>query len=198
MSDTGRFLTALFRAIGQVFKSSGSSGSAGSAGSAGGRAARGATTADASRRGFRGTDTISPGQTGAAATTEVDPRSLGRVRLGYAPSRDGAPDPGEIVWTWVPFEEHDGRGKDRPVVVVAAGGDDRFLAVQLTSKGRPGDRDYLELGAGEWDAEGRPSWVRIDRVFLVHAAGMRREAASLDEARYRIVAEALAGRYGWR
>jgi hypothetical protein len=27
------------------------------------------------------------------------------VRTEYAPDHDGDPDPGEIVWTWVPFEE---------------------------------------------------------------------------------------------
>ena len=39
--------------------------------------------------------------------------------MSYEPQTDGAPDPGEVVWTWVPFEENDGRGKDRPVLVVA-------------------------------------------------------------------------------
>ncbi|MCM3657056.1 type II toxin-antitoxin system PemK/MazF family toxin [Agromyces mediolanus] len=193
MSDTSRFLTALVRAFGQVFRSNGRA-RAGAPG-APSRAARGSTGA---RQGGVATETLSPGQTGAAATEEIDPRGLGRVTLSYAPTADGEPDPGEIVWTWVPFEEHDGRGKDRPVVIVAAGAGDRFLAVQLTSKGRPGDRDYLGLGAGPWDAEGRPSWVRLDRVFLVHGDGMRREAASLDEARYRLVADALRSRYGWR
>ncbi|MFK4728473.1 type II toxin-antitoxin system PemK/MazF family toxin [Agromyces mediolanus] len=193
MSDTSRFLTALVRAIGQVFRSGGTARTT----------ARGASTRSARADGGSGggrsaTDTLSPGQAGASATEEIDPRGLGRVTLAYAPSPDGEPDPGEIVWTWVPYEEHDGRGKDRPVVVVAADGRGRFLAVQLTSKGRPGDRNFLSLGAGPWDAEGRPSWARLDRVFLVHAEGMRREAASLDEARYLRVAEALRGRYGWR
>ncbi|GAB5080487.1 hypothetical protein ARTHROSP310_36360 [Arthrobacter sp. AD-310] len=27
---------------------------------------------------------------------------------------DGEPDPGEVVWTWVPYQEDHGRGKDRP------------------------------------------------------------------------------------
>ncbi|MGH3613005.1 MAG: hypothetical protein ACRDRK_10505 [Pseudonocardia sp.] len=31
--------------------------------------------------------------------------------VAYAPDLDGAADPGEIVWAWVPYEEHDGRGK---------------------------------------------------------------------------------------
>jgi hypothetical protein len=119
------------------------------------------------------------------------------VRLGYAPSRDGEPDPGEIVWTWVPYEENDGRGKDRPVVIVAASGAGDFLAVQLTSKAHNGD-DFVPLGDGAWDAQGRPSWARIDRVFRVRAGGVRREAASLDTRRYASLAAALDARYGWR
>jgi hypothetical protein len=128
---------------------------------------------------------------------ELDPARVRRVHFSYTPERDGEPDPGEVVWTWVPYEENDGRGKDRPVVIVAAGVPGEFLAVQLTSKGRDGDRDLIALGAGAWDGEGRPSWARVDRVFRVHAAGMRREAAILDDERYSRVTEALQARYGW-
>ncbi|HEY3647051.1 MAG TPA: hypothetical protein VGL33_03705, partial [Streptosporangiaceae bacterium] len=60
------------------------------------------------------------GESGPDATVEVDPHRIGPVRMSYSPQTDGAPDPGEVVWTWVPFEENDGRGKDRPVLVVAA------------------------------------------------------------------------------
>lgn len=120
------------------------------------------------------------------------------MRLDYTPERDGEPDPGEVVWTWVPFEERDGRGKDRPVAIVAASNAGDFLAVQLTSKPNDGGDDYVALGSGAWDAEGRPSWARIDRVFRVRAGGMRREAASLDAARYARLTGALGDRYGWR
>ncbi|MBT2516018.1 type II toxin-antitoxin system PemK/MazF family toxin [Streptomyces sp. ISL-90] len=141
---------------------------------------------------------LSPGQSGTFATVEVDPRRLRGVRLAYAPSRDGDPDPGEIVWTWVPFEERDGRGKDRPVVIVsAATPGPGFLAVQLTSKPHDGDPDFVPLGDGAWDLAGRPSWARIDRVFRVHADGMRREAASLDAVRYQLLTDVLRRRYGW-
>src|SRR4051794_4972377 len=54
----------------------------------------------------------SPGRTGPDRTVEIDPRKVGTVRMSYSPIHDGAPDPGEIVWTWVPFEENDGQGKD--------------------------------------------------------------------------------------
>ena len=154
--------------------------------------------ADAAAPASSSTDTLSPGQTGESATIEVDPRRLRGVELSYAPSRDGEPDPGEVVWTWVPYEENDGRGKDRPVVVVAASGAGDYLAVQLTSKAHDGDRDFVSLGTGAWDGEGRPSWARIDRVFRVRAGGMRREAASLDAERYGRVVAALDARYGWR
>ncbi|WP_407666824.1 type II toxin-antitoxin system PemK/MazF family toxin [Nakamurella alba] len=140
----------------------------------------------------------SPGHGGSDATVEVDPHRIGAVRMSYSPATDGAPDPGEIVWTWVPYEENDGRGKDRPVLVVAAETSGTVLAVQLTSKNHDGDSDFVPVGAGAWDGEHRPSWVAIDRVLRVHPAGMRREAAALPRAAYDRVAGALRERYGWR
>ncbi|MBX9364378.1 type II toxin-antitoxin system PemK/MazF family toxin, partial [Streptomyces sp. WAC04114] len=75
-----------------------------------------------------------PGRHGPSATVQADPREVGRVRTEYSPAHDGDPDPGEIVWTWVPYEENDGRGKDRPVLVVAREPGGTFLAVRLSSK----------------------------------------------------------------
>lgn len=141
---------------------------------------------------------VSPGQSGPTATLEIDPRSVGSVRMTYAPATDGAPDPGEVVWTWVPFEERDGRGKDRPVLVVAAEKGGTFLAVQLTSKAHDGRSDFVPIGAGKWDSSGRPSWVNVDRVFRVHAGGMRRETAGLPKAAFVAVEDRLRQRYGWR
>lgn len=125
---------------------------------------------------------------------EVDPRRLRGVRLGYAPTPDGDPDPGEVVWTWVPYEEDDGRGKDRPVLVLAVEKSGTVLAVRLSSKEHT---DYLAVGTGGWDADGRPSWVDPERVFRVHPAGMRREGAALERARYEAVARVLSARYRW-
>ncbi|MBT2477455.1 type II toxin-antitoxin system PemK/MazF family toxin [Streptomyces sp. ISL-94] len=139
-----------------------------------------------------------PGRDGATATTEADPHAIGPVRTEYAPDHDGDPDPGEIVWTWVPYEENDGRGKDRPVLVVAreAGGS-TLLAVQLSSKRHDTDREWVPIGSGPWDAAGRESWVNLDRVLRVHESGMRREACALDRARFRLVTDRLRLRYGW-
>lgn len=139
-----------------------------------------------------------PGQGGRAGTVEVEPRGVGRVRTTYAPDYDGDPDPGEIVWTWVPYEENDGRGKDRPVLVVAREEGQTLLAVQLSSRERTGDSEWLPLGAGPWDRSGRDSWVGTGRVLRVHAEGMRREACALDRARFNRVVHRLQQVYGWQ
>jgi hypothetical protein len=139
----------------------------------------------------------SPGRYGASATVEIDPRSVGRVGVVYNPETDGDADPGEIVWTWVPYEENDGRGKDRPVLVIATEAGGTVLAMQLTSK--PHDDQYdVGIGSGAWDSAGRPSWVRLERVFRLHQAGMRREAVALDAERFALVAAALQRRFGWK
>lgn len=143
-----------------------------------------------------GGDGAEAGRFGKTATLEVDPRKV-RVTVSYSPSLDGAPDAGEIIWTWVPYEENDGRGKDRPVLVIGSVDAERFYAVRLTSKAHDGQRDYLSIGSGPWDSKGRESWVDIDQLYTVHLAGMRREAAILDKARFLVVAKALKDRWGW-
>lgn len=144
-----------------------------------------------------------PGETerasrGSSETIEIDPPTADGLRITYAPDRDGDPDAGEVIWTWVPYAENDGRGKDRPVVVIGRISPERVYAVRMTSKSHEGDRDFLPLGTGEWDAQGRESWVDIEQLYSVHHDGMRREAAILDLERFAIIAQALTRRYGWK
>ena len=40
------------------------------------------------------------------------------ISESYAPEANGQPDPGEVVWAWVPYEEDPSKGKDRPVLVI--------------------------------------------------------------------------------
>ena len=138
------------------------------------------------------------GGRGDAATVRVDPDVIRDLRLDYAPERDGAPDAGEVVWTWVPYEENDGRGKDRPVLIIARQSEHRVFAVRMTSRSHDGDRDYLAIGSGPWDSQGRESWVDIEQLYSVHESGLRREAAVLERERYASVARALSRRYGWK
>ena len=118
--------------------------------------------------------------------------------IAYAPDLDGAADPGEIVWTWVPFEEGDGRGKDRPLLVVGRDGR-RLLGLMLSSQHeRGGDQDWLSVGSGSWDRQRRESFVRLDRVLEVGEHDIRREGAVLDATSFDRVAAQLRSRFGWR
>ncbi|MEO6472691.1 MAG: type II toxin-antitoxin system PemK/MazF family toxin [Aeromicrobium sp.] len=119
--------------------------------------------------------------------------------IAYAPKPDGQPDPGEIVWAWVPFEEDPTQGKDRPVLLIAREGD-KLVGLMLTSKDHHRDHDqealagryWFDIGTGSWDTEGRESEVRTNRLIPVDPAAIRREGAVLDKARFdRVVAEVL-------
>lgn len=111
--------------------------------------------------------------------------------MEYAPTPDGRPDPGEIVWTWVPYEDDPRQGKDRPVLLVGRRGD-ALVAVTMTSKDHDRDaadearwgRYWLDIGSGAWDRQRRPSEVRLDRLITVDPAAVRREGAVLDRARF--------------
>jgi hypothetical protein len=120
------------------------------------------------------------------------------VDIAYDPHPDGRPDPGEVVWTWVPYEDDPTRGKDRPVLIVARQGTS-LVAVPMTSKDHDRDleqeaaegRFWFDVGTGPWDREGRPSEVRLNRFLTVDPTTVRREGAVLDEVRFNAVVAAL-------
>jgi hypothetical protein len=111
------------------------------------------------------------------------------VQVAYQPSLDGDADPGEVVWTWVPYEDDPSQGKDRPVVVLGFEGDG-LAVVPLTSKG--GGPDELPIGSGGWDREHRPSFAKVDQVLVVAPSAIRREGAILDRDVFDRVAAAVA------
>ncbi len=131
------------------------------------------------------------------APRPVPTERLGGRFLEYSPHLDGDADPGEIVWTWVAYEDDPGQGKDRPVLVVGRNGR-TLLGLMLSSQSdRDGQRHWLALGPGDWDRDSRPSWIRLDRVLEVDEDGIRREGAVLDQARFETVAARLRSGYGW-
>ncbi|MGK2901285.1 MAG: type II toxin-antitoxin system PemK/MazF family toxin [Mycobacterium sp.] len=119
-------------------------------------------------------------------------------RIAYSPDLNGQADPGEIVWTWVVYEDDPTRGKDRPVLVV--GRDHRtLLGLMLSSQQHHAqDADWVGIGTGNWDYDGRPSWVRLDRVLDVPEDGIRREGAILDKDHFEIIATRLRAEFSWR
>ncbi len=106
----------------------------------------------------------------------------------YAPELDGAPDPGEVVWGWVPYEEDPAQGKDRPVLLLGQR-DDGWLGLMLSSQDHDRDaadearhgRHWMDVGSGGWDREGRPSEVRLDRLLVLPSDAIRREGAALGQ-----------------
>ena len=122
---------------------------------------------------------------GATAPSErgvsvYDVSALGLPDFAYSPDPDGEADPGEVVWAWVPFEEDPAQGKDRPVLVLARH-ETRLVVAQMTSKDHDRDaaQEARDVGTGDWDRQGRPSEVRLDRLLLVEPASVRREGATM-------------------
>ncbi|SEQ63568.1 type II toxin-antitoxin system PemK/MazF family toxin [Arthrobacter sp. OV608] len=154
------------------------------------------------RRGRPGRSNSIPAkdQGGARFDTLYPGDYRGSISVRYAPRPDGAPDPGEVVWAWVPYEEDFSRGKDRPVLVVGRSGG-YLLGLMLTSKDHvpasAASKDYVDLGPGAWDRQGRPSEARVDRIVQLRPDSIRREGSVLDRKRFDKVAAALRRRHGW-
>lgn len=127
-----------------------------------------------------------------------DVSALGLPAFSYSPDPDGDADPGEVVWAWVPFEEDPSQGKDRPVLVLARH-ESRLVVAQMTSKDHDRDaaqearwgRFWYDVGTGDWDRQGRPSEVRLDRLLLVEPASVRREGATMNREVFDGVVAAL-------
>lgn len=132
-----------------------------------------------------------------------DTTSRAGLAVDYSPQADGAPDPGEVVWTWIPYEDDPNRGKDRPVLIIGRLGTN-LAGLMLTSKDHDRDevdearwgRHWMDVGSGGWDRERRPSEVRLDRLLTVDPAEVRREGAALDRTTFDQVVNAARTHLG--
>jgi PemK-like, MazF-like toxin of type II toxin-antitoxin system len=143
----------------------------------------------------RATRRIAPTRTTGRTPTR---QARAPIEVAYEPRHDGLPEPGEVVWAWVPYDEGDGRGKDRPVLVIGRRAGE-LVGLMLSSQDHDRDADderrhgrvWTDIGSGAWDARRRPSEVRLDRLLVLDAATVRREGAALDRTRFdRVVAQA--------
>jgi hypothetical protein len=123
----------------------------------------------------------------------------GGVVVSYAPERDGDADPGEVVWTWVAYEDDPSQGKDRPVLVL--GHDGALLAgVPLSSKDHSDRNDaseWVPVGTGGWDRSGRPSYADASRLLRIEPSAVRREGSALDRDRFDAVLARVRALHGW-
>lgn len=136
---------------------------------------------------------VSPGQAGNGATRDLTPKEMKSLRPSYAPKLDGEPDPGEVIWTWVPYVENDGRGKDRPVLIIARLDSESWAACYLSTKQH---RDFVPVGTGTWDSQGRESYLSPERVLRVTEEGMRRESTGVDRVHFDRAVQAIREWHG--
>ncbi|MCA0295802.1 MAG: type II toxin-antitoxin system PemK/MazF family toxin [Actinobacteria bacterium] len=142
-------------------------------------------------------------RTGTRSGTRTDASGYpgdftGRPVLSYDPHPGRVADPGEVVWTWVPFEEDHSQGKDRPVLVISRDGH-WLLGLPMTSKDHDRDarqeasegRYWVEVGSGSWDSSGRVSEVRVDRIIRVDPEKIRRLSAPISRERFERVADGV-------
>ncbi|MCE0539120.1 type II toxin-antitoxin system PemK/MazF family toxin [Kineosporia rhizophila] len=156
------------------------------------------------RRNRSGPKPKPPAAASTSTSTAYAGDFTGKAKITYAPEADGAPDPGEVVWAWVPYEEDHSQGKDRPVLVVAEHRG-HLLGLMLTSKDHDRDaaqearygRRWMDVGPGAWDRQNRPSEVRLDRVLQLNPAAVRREGAALPRPVFEKVAAGVREVNGW-
>lgn len=156
------------------------------------RSAAGTRTARRrSNNGARSSNARRPSRTGRTPGPRGadEAARTGGGRTSYSPSVNGVADPGEVVWAWIPYEEDDTRGKDRPALIIGRQ-EQWLLALPVTSQDHDRDaaqearagRYWMDIGSGGWDPRRRPSEVRLDRVVRLDPGAVRREGAALDRA----------------
>ncbi|MEU2584645.1 type II toxin-antitoxin system PemK/MazF family toxin [Streptomyces avermitilis] len=106
-------------------------------------------------------------------------RPSGRTRPPGYPSARGRPQPAEIWWANVPYEEGPGV-KDRPCLVLAVRGG-RATVAKITSKYHDERAGVIPLPPGAvGDAHGRASFLETDELRDVPLREFRRRVGVVD------------------
>ncbi|MEU4462905.1 type II toxin-antitoxin system PemK/MazF family toxin [Streptomyces sp. NPDC024017] len=108
--------------------------------------------------------------------------SARRVRTA-APvaTKEGRPQPAEIWWADVPYED-EARTKDRPCLVLAVRGE-RATVAKITTRFRDERTGVIPLPPGSvGDTQGRASFLETDELREVPVWGFRRRVGVVDPA----------------
>ncbi|MFJ7332750.1 type II toxin-antitoxin system PemK/MazF family toxin [Streptomyces sp. NPDC101110] len=121
----------------------------------------------------------------ALIATLVDGWGRGRrpsARRSRAPGpvlTESRPQPAEIWWADVPYEDED-RTKDRPCLVLAVRGE-RATVAKITTRFRDERSGVIPLPPGSvGDARGRASFLETDELREVPVWGFRRRVGVVD------------------
>ncbi|MFF6913199.1 type II toxin-antitoxin system PemK/MazF family toxin [Streptomyces sp. NPDC012466] len=94
---------------------------------------------------------------------------------------EGRPQPAEIWWAEVPYED-EARTKDRPCLVLAVRGE-RATVAKITTRFRDERAGVIPLPPGSvGDAQGRASFLETDELREVPVWGFRRRVGVVDPA----------------
>ncbi|MDX3242837.1 MULTISPECIES: type II toxin-antitoxin system PemK/MazF family toxin [unclassified Streptomyces] len=105
-------------------------------------------------------------------------RATGRATRGRGVAA-GHPQPAEIWWADVPFEDGPG-AKDRPCLVLMVRGD-RVTVAKITSKYHDERAGVIPLPPGAvGDAQGRPSFLETDELRQIPVRDFRRRVGVVD------------------
>ncbi|MFF5309289.1 type II toxin-antitoxin system PemK/MazF family toxin [Streptomyces massasporeus] len=98
-----------------------------------------------------------------------------------AATLEGRPQPAEIWWADVPYEDET-RTKDRPCLVLAVRGE-RATVVKITTRFRDERSGVIPLPPGSvGDTQGRASFLETDELREVPVWGFRRRVGVVDPA----------------
>lgn len=124
--------------------------------------------------------------------TEARPRSV-----FFTPDMDGQVDSGEVVWVCTPGETAHCAPQERAILVIAR---TRTEVIGLLISPNPQhttEDNWLEIGTGEWDEDGRECWIRMDRVIEVPETQIRRQGTLFPPRRFERIANQLRTEYHW-
>lgn len=108
--------------------------------------------------------------------------SARRVRTAVpTTTKEGRPQPAEIWWADVPYED-EARTKDRPCLVLAVRGE-RATVAKITTRFRDERTGVIPLPPGSvGDTQGRASFLETDELREVPVWGFRRRVGVVDPA----------------
>jgi hypothetical protein len=111
--------------------------------------------------------------------------------MSYRPRHpDGHPDPGEIVWARVPFEDDPTQSKIRPVVIIGRAKNGNLVAVQSTSKShRPGSIPVA------WSND-KISYIRPERLIQIDANNYQKEGSYIKRPKFQEIVDLVSSRHG--
>ncbi|MBF4553937.1 type II toxin-antitoxin system PemK/MazF family toxin [Corynebacterium sp. DSM 45110] len=114
----------------------------------------------------------------------------------YAPDMDGQADPGEVIWNYLRTQ----KGGDLQLRSILIVGRQKHTLLGLLISANPEHahkHNWMRIGSGPWDREGRESYVCLDKVLEIPESQIQRRGVSMPERRFERIAAALRSDFGW-